>query len=248
MPIVAPMIQFLSAGALLTGLVCVSWARRSHARASKFEMRARQARERAEATLRVYEALLNHGNQGIVVLNPPGEGRQYFAQGREMFEACIDHPESGRAVRAFDALVAKGTACSFRLPTPEGGLAVRGLPLAGRAVLYLQEEAIPAKSDRGHQIPEALPLAAVAAGITETIMRADPAAQEDIFDRVPLAMAVFDAEQKLVRYNTAYAQLWGLANVWLDSHPSYGDVLARLREQRKLPEQRNFGDWKQTQI
>jgi PAS domain-containing protein len=66
--------------------------------------------------------------------------------------------------------------------------------------------------------------------------------------RMPLAVAVFDSKQKLVSYNAAYAGLWEFSKAWLDACPSYGDILDRLRDQRKIPEQRNFASWKQAHL
>src|SRR5271166_6316785 len=37
-------------------------------------------------------------------------------------------------------------------------------------------------------------------------------------------------------FNTAFAALWGLEAEWLAAEPSFGDVLERLRERRRIPE------------
>jgi PAS domain-containing protein len=72
-------------------------------------------------------------------------------------------------------------------------------------------------------------------------------AQTDMIEHFSAAIAVFDAGRRLVRHNNAYAGLWGLSAVWLDSHPSQDEILDRLRDSRKLPEQRSFAEWKQSQ-
>jgi len=82
----------------------------------------------------------------------------------------------------------------------------------------------------------------------ETALRRSLEAQQDMFDRLPMAAAVFNSERRLVRYNAAYAKLWGFARAWLDGRPGYGEILETLRDQRKLPEQRNFSQWKHSQI
>jgi PAS domain-containing protein len=69
-----------------------------------------------------------------------------------------------------------------------------------------------------------------------------------MLDHFPIAIAVFGADRKLSRHNRAYAELWSLPEEWLDTSPSYDDILNRLREKRRLPEQRNFMDWKKTQL
>ena len=35
---------------------------------------------------------------------------------------------------------------------------------------------------------------------------------------------------------------------WLETHPSYSEILDRLRDRRRLPEQRSFPEWKAAQL
>ena len=59
------------------------------------------------------------------------------------------------------------------------------------------------------------------------------------------AVAIFGRDQKLTFYNRALcARLWGLPETWLDKHPGDGEILDKLREARKLPEQRDYQAWK----
>ncbi len=67
-------------------------------------------------------------------------------------------------------------------------------------------------------------------------------------NKITAAIATFSADQKLSFYNTAFAQLWSLDPKWLDTHPSHGEILDRLREERKLPEQANYRSWKTEQL
>ena len=48
------------------------------------------------------------------------------------------------------------------------------------------------------------------------------------------------SEQKLTFYNRAFVRLWGLPEEWLERHPRDGEILDRLRDARKLPEQRDY--------
>jgi PAS domain-containing protein len=77
-------------------------------------------------------------------------------------------------------------------------------------------------------------------------LNADAAA--DLLDGMPLAVAVFDNDQRLAAYNTAYAAMWSLPEQWLDGNPALGTILERLREDRCLPEQQNFSAWKIEQL
>ncbi|MBV8978559.1 MAG: PAS-domain containing protein [Alphaproteobacteria bacterium] len=73
-------------------------------------------------------------------------------------------------------------------------------------------------------------------------------AHADTLDRLATAVAIFAADQKLSFYNRAFAELWSLPESWLDGHPSDGEILDRLREGRKLPEQRDYQAWKRERL
>jgi len=73
-------------------------------------------------------------------------------------------------------------------------------------------------------------------------------ASSDTLDKLATAVAIFDREQKLSFYNRAFAQLWGLPEGWLEKRPTDGEVLDRLRDARKLPEQRDYQAWKRQRL
>ena len=76
--------------------------------------------------------------------------------------------------------------------------------------------------------------AAIAAGPTKIEFR----------DRI----AVFGADKRLTACNKAYQRMWSLTEEWLDTHPTLGEILDRLREERRLPEQHDFAAWKRDQL
>jgi signal transduction histidine kinase len=63
-------------------------------------------------------------------------------------------------------------------------------------------------------------------------------------DQLPTAVAIFDAKQHLVFHNSAYRQLWGIEQPFLETRPSDSEILDRLRASRKLPEQADYRGWK----
>ena len=73
-------------------------------------------------------------------------------------------------------------------------------------------------------------------------------AHTDTLDKLATAVAIFDRDKKLSFYNRAFAKLWNLPETWLDTHPGDGEVLDRLREARKLPEQRDYQNWKRERL
>jgi signal transduction histidine kinase len=73
-------------------------------------------------------------------------------------------------------------------------------------------------------------------------------AHSDTLDKLATAVAVFGRDQKLTFFNRAFVNLWGLPEKWLDRSPSDGEILDRLRELRKLPEQRDYQLWKRQRL
>ena len=73
-------------------------------------------------------------------------------------------------------------------------------------------------------------------------------AHSDTLDRLQTAVAIFGPDQKLIFYNKAFVKLWGLAETFLERHPADGEILDRLREARKLPEQRDYQAWKRSRL
>lgn len=72
--------------------------------------------------------------------------------------------------------------------------------------------------------------------------------QNEILNMLSSAVAVFGPEQRLVFYNNAFADLANLSAAWLAEKPRHADVLERMRENGRLPEQANFLAWKQRQL
>ncbi len=72
-------------------------------------------------------------------------------------------------------------------------------------------------------------------------------ALRDLLESSTSAMAIYGRDMKLKFYNFAFVNLWKMDETWLDSEPTYGDILEVMREKRKLPEQANFKAFKQAQ-
>ncbi len=99
------------------------------------------------------------------------------------------------------------------------------------------------------EIPAAAGIAGIAADVTdvaagEAKLQQHIDAHTDTLDKLATAVAIFGPDQKLHFYNRAFVKLWDVPEKWLDKHPRDGDILDRLREERKLPEQRDYHGWK----
>lgn len=73
-------------------------------------------------------------------------------------------------------------------------------------------------------------------------------ALRDLLDSSTSAMAIYGRDMRLKFYNFAFVALWKHDEAWLDSEPTYGEVLEVMREKRKLPEQANFKAFKESQL
>jgi signal transduction histidine kinase len=62
------------------------------------------------------------------------------------------------------------------------------------------------------------------------------------------AVAVFDADQRLVRFNAAFARLWDLTPAWLGERPRHGAWLDRLRQLGRLPQTADYAAFKAQEL
>lgn len=67
-------------------------------------------------------------------------------------------------------------------------------------------------------------------------------------DNLKTAVAIFGPDQRLRFFNVPYAELWQLEPAWLETQPSNGEILDKLRGERRLPEQANYRDWRAKQL
>ncbi|HXZ67714.1 MAG TPA: ATP-binding protein [Alphaproteobacteria bacterium] len=74
------------------------------------------------------------------------------------------------------------------------------------------------------------------------------AAHGDTLNKLATAVAIFGPDQKLKYFNQAYANLWRLDEDWLQLGPSDSEIMDRLRDNRRLPEQADFQAWKRERL
>jgi len=80
----------------------------------------------------------------------------------------------------------------------------------------------------------------------ETALKRYQSSNKELLEQLRSAVAIFSADQNLEFYNAAFAQLWGLEAGWLNKNPSLGEIMEKLRETRRLPEQSDFRRFKQS--
>ena len=69
-------------------------------------------------------------------------------------------------------------------------------------------------------------------------------AEREVLEKLGVAIAILSGDLHVRFYNTAYLRLWKLDENFLAGQPEMGEVLDRLREQRRLPEQVDFAEFK----
>ncbi len=72
--------------------------------------------------------------------------------------------------------------------------------------------------------------------------------QAETLDRLSTPVAIFDGEQRLRFFNSAFVALTHLDEDWLVEQPTHGELLDRLRERRRIPEQADYQSWKREQL
>lgn len=80
----------------------------------------------------------------------------------------------------------------------------------------------------------------------ETEQKRYSAANKELLEQLGSAIGIFDSQQKLEFYNTAFSQLWSLEEQYLNTGPKLGDIMEKMRENRRLPEQADFRRFKQS--
>ncbi|GAA4015930.1 PAS domain-containing sensor histidine kinase [Sphingomonas swuensis] len=70
------------------------------------------------------------------------------------------------------------------------------------------------------------------------------ASQRELADRMTAGAVQFDPDRSLSFYNRPFAILSGIEHEWLDEKPEFDRLLERMRENHRLPEVRDFPEWK----
>ncbi len=82
----------------------------------------------------------------------------------------------------------------------------------------------------------------------ETNMKRYQSSTKELLEHLRSAIAIYGADEKLEFYNSAFSQLWGLEDQWLNTNPKLGDIMEKLRQTRRLPEQADFKRFKQSWV
>jgi PAS domain-containing protein len=173
---------------------------------------------------RFWRTLLAQGGQAVAVLDGAGEALFLCGDAARYLAACRTRIAPALASLARDGI---GFQHELALRGAER-IAVTGRPVGRRAVVYFTPLAREAAADAD---PPRM-LDALAALVRE----------------LPVPIAAFGADRRLWAFSDAYARLWGLDRDMLARRPTEEDILDRLRQAGRLPEQADFQGWKQRQL
>ncbi|NTU76553.1 MAG: PAS domain-containing protein [Alphaproteobacteria bacterium] len=82
----------------------------------------------------------------------------------------------------------------------------------------------------------------------ETELQRHLATHHEVMEHMGSAVAIYGPDTKLEFYNRAYLRLWNAEESFLESKPTFAEVLEDLRTRRRLPEQTDFQRYKNDRL
>jgi signal transduction histidine kinase len=262
----------LMLGVILGVIAFAVWAAiaslRARDRARKAEAAAELEAERYRLSESTLDTLLAAEPQALLTVAESGEAELLVAtlpaalgvprdtHALLKFAEWLDPGSAQELEAALDALAERGEAFNLLLRTRrdryveiDGRTAGRTIVIKVRDLAGRRLEAAEVAS-RQRQLEEQV---AALRGLLQEAHKPDAVRAEAkpsletrfrSFDRLATAFAVFDINQRLTHFNQAYVDLWQLDPDWLAIHPRDGEILDRLRQERRLPEKADYRDWK----
>merc|ERR1711974_458804 len=73
-------------------------------------------------------------------------------------------------------------------------------------------------------------------------------AHDETLNHVADGVAIFGPDRRLTFYNRAFSTMWDLDEGFLLESPTHGELLDRLRQDRKLPAQAEYAKWRAEEL
>lgn len=208
---------------------------------TELEIKLQQENDRLRAELRSFSTLLNMSPYPIWQRGADLDIRFHNLAYAEAVEDLFEHEINNR-VPEMDKRVQAMAQQAYNSAKPVSEL--RHIVVGGERKLYeitefpvLEEKMLAGFAVDKSEIDE----------LKEDVAR-HISAQDDLLESSTSAMAIYGPHMRLKTFNNAFVSLWKLDELWLDTQPTYGEILEVLREKRRLPEQANFQLFKQQQI
>jgi len=108
-------------------------------------------------------------------------------------------------------------------------------------------------SEAGAKDDEAIALFGFAIDVSseeekETELRRHLVSHHEVMEHLGSAICVYGPDTRLEFYNRAYQRLWEADESFLDSKPTFGEIMEDLRARRRVPEQADFQKYKKERL
>ncbi len=160
----------------------------------------------------------------------------------QAYVASVEAPDGDVVVKA-GIEIASGVALDRSRANPKTGCAGRVHAVIGGAMRALDIFEVPLPDGKAGFAIDMSALEEAEKELDRHIK-----AHTSTLNKLDTAIAIFGPDQRLRFHNAAYAGLWPLDGQWLDTHPTDGEILDRLRSQRCIPEQANYREWRTKQL
>ncbi|MFO1122890.1 MAG: HAMP domain-containing sensor histidine kinase [Hyphomicrobiales bacterium] len=160
----------------------------------------------------------------------------------QAYVAAVEAPDSSTAIQG-GIEIASEQRLDRGYAVPRQGLVGRAHAVIGGAMRALNIHEIPLADGRA-----GFAIDMTALEVAEKELDRHIRAHASTLNKLDTAIAIFGPDQRLRFFNAAYAALWPLDSAWLETRPTDGEILDRLRNQRCIPEQANYRDWKAKQL
>jgi signal transduction histidine kinase len=156
-------------------------------------------------------------------------GAIVLAEGRELAAGIIGQGGRALAARARSSGEAQSEVCHIVIAGSRRLVEITEVPVAGNAELVGWAR-------------DLTDLEGARAELARHIV-----AHAKVLENFAVAIAIYGPDTRLTFFNTAFAKLWPLEEDFLASQPAQDELLERLRERRRLPEQADFRAYKRQQ-
>jgi len=231
----------------VAAVVCGVWSQIERRRSARLRQSIVAERARSRAALRLCDGLIGAGREAVVAWGSSGSEPLSFGGGSDLLALCLSSAQGAAVSAALAGLRQDGIPFALTPDSTEGeSIALRGCVIGGYAAIFLRRKAMAISVESEHRVmPHELPSSAALESrkLNHVI---DPYVHA--LNQVGHAVAIFGRDRRLISYNPSYRRLFDLPKAWLDGHPGEGEILDRLREIRRLPEQTDFAAWKRTRL
>lgn len=160
----------------------------------------------------------------------------------QAYVTAVEAPDSGMVLTA-GLEIAKAASLEKAHANPKTGLMGRTHAVVGGAMRALDIYEVPVAGGKAGFAIDMSKLEEAEKELDRHI-----GAHTSTLNKLDTAIAIFGPDQRLRFFNAAYAALWPLDTKWLETRPTDGEILDRLRSQRCIPEQANYREWRAKQM